>query len=681
MRRTPAVSHDARLPLLVFLAGFGYLYAFWQLGWFMQDEGVLYYQYLRTLEGQVPYRDFYSGYPPLVYYLHAWIFSHFGVSMHVIRTVMAVVNAASAAGLCAIALRLAPPRYALIPPVLFLVMQPGDITDMGFHNSPYPFWYAVTFASLGGWTMMRFLEAKGEARARGWLLVAGALGGLTFLSKQNAGIFFLWGATGFLASRPDPAPGEREPPLGRVARAGYLAAIPLASLYLVKNFLSPVTLGVFVAPPAILALIGARRTFGAAALGRLAARFACLGVGFAIAFGPWLAYFAAKVGAGTFLRGLFFVGADVDRNLYVPFPAPWIATVVILLPILAWALLARIAGARGRRPPALLLPVLAAFVLGAILSQARGMGDALRMQFGLGEICILTSMGIDNLALYVALVVLAAAIAVAWRQAKGILAEDDPPPDPFLLALWLAATSFLLFYPRMDAAHLAGAAPLLYTVGAALLPRLRTRFADAFSDARRPTAARAFGAICLVLVLFVAGVKAAPKLYTVRMLKRTDAGLRIVSTPRAWLGLDRANLYFPVYLEDQRKPIESFREVVEIIRRGTAPGEPIFAFPALPMLYFVSERDNPTRQDYFFGNNVSTREQMDVIRALEKARVNTVVIANSPGDYFVAKGQEFTRLIWAYLERQYYLERRIGPYDVLRRYGAPPLPAVPGGTP
>jgi hypothetical protein len=94
------------------------------------------------------------------------------------------------------------------------------------------------------------------------------------------------------------------------------------------------------------------------------------------------------------------------------------------------------------------------------------------------------------------------------------------------------------------------------------------------------------------------------------------------------------------------------------------------------MLYFVSERDNPTRQDYFFGNNVSTREQMAVIRALERARVGTVVIANNPGDYFVAKGQDFTRLIWEYLRREYYLERRIGPYDVLRRYDA----AAPRGS-
>ena len=51
----------------VFLIGFGYFFLFRRLGWFMQDEGVLYYQYLRVYQGQLPYRDFFTGYPPLLY--------------------------------------------------------------------------------------------------------------------------------------------------------------------------------------------------------------------------------------------------------------------------------------------------------------------------------------------------------------------------------------------------------------------------------------------------------------------------------------------------------------------------------------------------------------------------------------------------------------------------------------
>jgi hypothetical protein len=32
------------------------------------------------------------------------------------------------------------------------------------------------------------------------------------------------------------------------------------------------------------------------------------------------------------------------------------------------------------------------------------------------------------------------------------------------------------------------------------------------------------------------------------------------------------------------------------------------------------------------------------------------------------KAKDCTRLLWTYLRRRYYLERRFGPYDVMRRY-------------
>jgi len=666
-----AAPADAFLPIGIFLLAFGYFFAFRRLGWFPQDEGVLYYQYLRTYHGQVPYRDFATGYPPLMYYLHAWLFAHVGISLQATRTVMAVVNATSAAALFAVARRLAPRGFALIPPALFLVMQPGDITDMDFHNSPYPLWYAVTFAVLGAWAMLRRLESPGRRRRAAWLVLTGVLGGLTFLSKQNAGIFFLWGTSGFLASCPDnpPGEGEREPPIGRAARVGYLLLIPLSALFLVRNYLGPITLALFVAPLAALAALGARAHFGPAALRRLTMAFACLALGFAAAFGPWLVYFGVKMGAGGFLRGLFFVGADIDRNLYIPFPPPTLATLVLLAPFILWTLLA-LKHEKKKGAPSTLVLAAAAFAFGAILSQVRGLLRLAKLEMGLGEICIAVSTAIDNIAMYLAPVVLAGAVVLLWRQSASLSHDEGPPRESFLCVLWIAASSFLLFYPRMDSAHLVGAAPLLYAVGSGLLPRLGTGLAPGAEASCRRAARLGVQGICLLAVLFVAGVKSAPKLYSLEMIRRTDHGIRIVSTPKIRLGLDRARIYFPVYVENQRLPIESFRNLIRYIRSTTSAREPIFAFPALPMIYFLSERDNPTRQDYFFGNNVSFREQIRVIRDLEKSRVRTVVVLNTPSEYFVAKGKDFTRLIWDYLGTRYYLDRRIGPFDVLRRYGS-----------
>ena len=61
-----------------------------------------------------------------------------------------------------------------------------------------------------------------------------------------------------------------------------------------------------------------------------------VGLAVVVTLAPWLIYFGAKMGLGPFLRALFLVGADVDRNLYVPFPLPKIGTALLLVPMLLW---------------------------------------------------------------------------------------------------------------------------------------------------------------------------------------------------------------------------------------------------------------------------------------------------------------------------------------------------------
>lgn len=672
VKRTTTTA-DTPITVAIFLLGFGYFYLFHRLGWFMQDEGVLYYQYLRTYEGQVPYRDFYTGYPPLVYYLHAWVFAHVGISLHVLRTLMAIVNSLSAAGLYAVTRRIAPRGFALIPPALFLVMQPGDITAMVFHNSPYPSWYAVTFSILGTWTILRSLEARSAPRSAAWLLATGFLGALTFLSKQNAGIFFLWGVTGFLASRPTTGvPGEeKQQPLLRAARVAYLALIPVSALLLVKNFLGVATMTLFVVPLTILARLGAKRGFANSDYRALVAKFAWVLAGFAGGFGPWLVYFTFKVGLVPFLRGLFFVGIDVDRNLYIPFPLPMIPTIIIVAPVAIGALLVWSGQRRHRAWLAGVAGLALGLGLGAIFKVQKAIQALMRGEYGLGEIYLATSTSLDNTFAYLAPLLLAAALLIAWRQARGEQRAADPPSGEFLCVLWIAASSFLLYYPRMDAAHLIGAAPLLYAVAAGLFARMRETAALAIERRGLRPARTGFHVLCAVLIFFVVGLKTSPKIYSLYRIARTEGHIRLIPTEREWLGLERANIYMPVYEEQQRLPLKHFRELIHYIRENTEAHEPIFAFPALPMVYFVSGRHNPTRQDYFFGNNVSFEEQLEVIRTLDREAVQLVVIANNPNDYFVTKGRNFTRLLHAYLKQRYNLERRFGPYDVLRRYDSP----------
>jgi hypothetical protein len=673
---TPRTTRlDVAVAALVCALAFGHFYLFHRLGWFMEDEGVLYYHYLRVYRGDLPYRDFFTGYGPIPYYLHAWAFAVLGVSINAIRIFMAVVNAASTAGLYLVARRVTSRGFALIPPAFFVVMQPWDIAVMVFQNSPYPSWHAITLTVWGTWAVLRALEYP--RRRSLWLLLAGFLGGAAFFTKQNAGTFFLWGITGFLASQPTPAPrpADSTPRLGRLLRAGYLILIPLVALSLVRNFLEPVTLLAFVLPVAALAVLGARQRFGAAAWRTLRCDAVCIAAGVGLAVAPWLLYFGREMGLGRFLTAILFLGAEVDRNLFIPFPMPQEATLALLVPILVLGvILGRRRRDAGDREAAWVWGTGAATLLAVLavcLWQSQALGRVWRLEYTLWAIYAAASKRIDNLAAYVSLVVLASALLTVWQRAERARGGRH---SALLCVLWVAACSFILYYPRMDYAHLVSAVPLVYVAGVALLPGIRARLVEAAG----PRAGLVFGALCLAAASFVVATKSAPKVYSRVGVVRTGKGLQLGPTPAEWLRVERATLYFPIYLERQRLRIQAIRELIEHVGAAGRRGEVVFAFPALPMLYFLGGPPNPTRHDYFLGDNVDFAEQLNVIRTLETRQVPLVVVPNDPSDYFVAKAKDFTRVLREYLDRRYYLERRIGPYDVLRRYGSIPSVTTPG---
>jgi hypothetical protein len=212
---------------------------------------------------------------------------------------------------------------------------------------------------------------------------------------------------------------------------------------------------------------------------------------------------------------------------------------------------------------------------------------------------------------------------------------------------------------------------MLYLLGAALLPRARSRILESLPALDRRGVRFVFNIACVGFFAFVITSRTMPKIYSLVNIKPAPGGggLEIRPTDIERLDMPRVGLYFPIYLEEQRKRIVDFRNLVSYVQSHTSASDPLFTYPALSMLYFVSGRDNPTRHDYFFGNNVGFRDQIEIVRTLEDQKVPYVVITSSPTDYFTAKGKDFTRLITDYLKSRYYLDKRIGPYDVLRRFG------------
>jgi len=676
MRQTKGT--DAAVAAAVFVAGVAIFLAFRSLGWFAQDEGVLYYHYLRTHRGQLPYRDFFTGYGPASLYLHSLLFSLFGVSLDATRVFMAVVNAASGVLLYLVARRVASPVFALVPALLFFTQQPGDISDMAFHNTPYPLWYLVGLFGLATWALQRAIETGiHAARARAaWMFAIGLIGGTALFTKQNGGIFLLWAATGFLASYPLVDGAVAEGRVWRFVRAAYLSLIPMSMAALAWTFTSPWTLAAFVAPMAGLAAIGASRPFSREAIGVALRSGVWIAIGMLAATVPWVIYFAGSIGVAGFFRALFFWGKYVDRQLFLAYPLPGLLAAFILVGVMvpwyAVAVVRRTGWAAAprwvRRSVLGLFALFGATVIGFLGVHWFELRRILLLEYNPWRMYRESSLALDSAYSYLVFPVLVGALLLAWRQARGVVRAGDPPAAPFLALFWMAACSFLLYYPRMDAAHFVSAAAFLYCVGAALVELGGVRIAELAGglSGRRLRAAMLVAAAGMVL--FAVNLKMAPKVYSVVMLRKDGSGLPLVETPREEYVFDRANVYFPIYEKEHRRTHRAFVEATDYIRAETRADEPIFGFPAFPMVYFASERDNPTRHDYFLANNVPFDEQVRLLRVLEGSEVRFLVLPSDENDYFVEVGRPYHNLLWAYFRQEYYLDKRFGPYDVWRRY-------------
>jgi len=667
---------DAAIACAVFAVGFGLFFAFRGLGWFEQDEGVLYYHYLRTFHGQIPYRDFFTGYGPVTLYLHAGLFSIFGVSLDATRIVMAVVNALSGVFLYLVTRRVAAWPFAVVPALLFVTLQPGDIADMAFHNTPYPLWYLVMWFAMATWTMMRATEAGDRRAASWWLFVTGVIGGVALFTKQNGGIFLLWGATGFIASQQLATGGEPEGRFWRVARIAYLALIPSSMLFLIWTFLSPINVAAFIAPPAALAWIGATTTFSREGVRRALAAALWIALGVVVATLPWFFLFADTVGAWGFVKALFFWGKYVDRQLYLAFPMPGqLAAFLMGAVALTWYSGATLFRYRGRVMPAWVRPSLAvswslffAITAGFLIYHAAEIRRLLYFEYNPWRMYQSSSIALDSALAYLIFPVVVGGLLVARRQARGVERAHDPDPPAFLCLLWMAVCASLLYYPRMDAAHFVSAAVLLYSVGAVLVQLGADRIAQLGGGLTGTRWRRALLALTGAAVLFAANLKMAPKVYSLVMLRSSGEGFPLVATPQERYDYDRLHVYFPIYEKSHRLYHHAFTDMIAYVRETTDPDEPVFAFPAFPMLYFVSGRDNPTRQDYFLRNNVPFDEQVKLLATLEASGVRLIVVPSDENDYFVDVGRPFHDLVWAYIHEEYYLEKRFGPYDVWRRF-------------
>ena len=537
-------------------------------GWYPHDEGSLGQSAERVLAGEVPHRDFDELYTGLLTYIHAGAFAVGGVRLPVLRFPFLLLALGWVAALYLLARRVTPPAGAAA--LAFL----GLAWSVPHYPASMPSWYNLFLATFGALALARWIE---DRRTR-WLVLAGVLGGISFLIKLS-GLFFV--AAGFLflleASRPVPADAERSAgsrtALHLAITAGlavfvYLlwrAIAPLQFPRVVLHFVVPgglLALGLAVrewtAPPAPARarILGLLRTAGPFAAGLL------------LVAGPFLAGFAAAGALDDLVRGVFITPFRRLQFANLRPPAPfWMATAVPLLVLLrprkdsasaAWRIRGLLAAA-----------LLAAVLWGATVHHFphRFVWQSLRSLVPL-------------LGLATGLVAALSPARLGWT------------PERRLFVLLLGAVALLaslIQFPFSSPTYFLYVAPLVLLAGAAVV--------------------RAVGRTPVELQGVVAGFYVAFALFLVLPGAPIGLGFRYEGwVPTGRLSMPRGGLR--VRMDDW----EMYETLIPVVQREARGGK-IWAGPDAPEVYFLGGFRNPTRTLFEFldagGGERALLERLD----------------------------------------------------------------------
>jgi MFS family permease len=192
----PVCSALALLFLLVSFRTFVHVY----------DEGFALVNGERVLKGEIPYRDYWTVYPPGQSYALAAVFRLFGPTLGAARLYDTLVRFALVVGVLLIGRRIAPAPAAVAAAVLATLWL---ATALFYAYAVFP---ALALASFA---LLAWMEYAATGRQR-WLAASGALTGAAALFRADVGVYagaaivLAW-VFAVLSSPPSPSAGPRAP--------------------------------------------------------------------------------------------------------------------------------------------------------------------------------------------------------------------------------------------------------------------------------------------------------------------------------------------------------------------------------------------------------------------------------------------------------------------------------------
>lgn len=177
IRTDPQLVSEQWTTVLLFVGSCLYLLAFFNVVNMEPDEGIVLTGAQRIVEGQLPYRDFFSFYTPGSFYLTALLFKIFGDSMLVARGALVFFSASFAVITYVLARRICSQAIALLTAIL-VAMTCVPSRFLVLHN-----WDSMFWTCLAVYSAVRWLESS----AGRWAFAAGTFASFTFLSEQSKG--------------------------------------------------------------------------------------------------------------------------------------------------------------------------------------------------------------------------------------------------------------------------------------------------------------------------------------------------------------------------------------------------------------------------------------------------------------------------------------------------------------
>jgi hypothetical protein len=585
---------------------------------FYLDGGYRLYPSVRLMNGEVLFRDFFTVYTPVSYWLHWLAFEVLGVKMSAVRLVLVASQTATTLLTYAVARRLADPVSAGFAALLTIAFGVVNV-QMGFSG-----WYVVPLVMAGILALCRWIES-GLTRDRD-LLVAGILGGIAASTKLRDGaLVAIASVVCIVALRTlrDFAPGRGRPRAFHPLYALHLL-LPAVSLFVFRSELHATTVIAFVLPAfAVSGALAARQVFFTTQIDarplRLVADLTRYGAGFALPILPWLAWYSVVAGPAELWSQLVTVPLAVAEAVYVwrenlrPDAAHWILGVATL-----FALTLALRGpAPWRRP-------------------LSGLATA-------GLLALAGAAWLDPAWLRAGLVV---ALAVATGCAA-LLASAHPRRTNardlqlVVLAVFAAAMPLALF-PMIGFNHWVWTAGPACVVAGVLAARVRAERARHGALATWATAAA-----LAVLVAALVPEKARPS--------GQPESVALRGAPRGDLRFDRSSA-------------AQTQAVIDFLRREVPEGDAILEIPG-SLYAFLGERRQAARTDYFYGIDGSTWDEAREIAHLERIAPEFALLRTDL-DRLLDFEAAFPRLS-RFVREHYAPYARIGRVDVLRRRGAP----------